>query len=348
MVMAEKHVSSISSDNSTQEWLLDPGAYLDDYLIVSHFTFAAIGIPLNVCVVGIFLGFRRLRSQRHFSWLGVGFSNIFLLVSHLLEALAAYSSSPIALQLCSCFLDLAFPCLLLNYFLSLLERHFCLKHSTWHKAKVSMGWIVTCQVGSFLILCLALKGRHLLEAFPFQWQMSPSDINVASSFIVAGFFMCIVAQAAVWTTSNQARFTFVIDTGTELRQINEPSKEKSVTTVEDEREATCEKVSSPFVHIGEKRISRLDLEAAHSLTISFVTLMIGTIPALVTLIFMAACIQATAPGVRPDCIHLVVTVYYLREFILAHSAILSPIIVVSRSREVRSALRDRGFRISLA
>lgn len=349
-----KGIETISG-NKSQTWLLDPALYLDNYLIASDFIFAGIGIPMNLCVIGIIVGFRRLRSQRNFSWLGIGFSNIFVLAAHFIEGLTAYLSSPLASQLCAWLLDLALPFLLLNYFVSLLERYLCLTHSNWYKLRVTNRLILGAQMGSFFIICLTMKGRHLIfGALPFQWHMSASDIDVMSTFILAGFILCLIAQATVWTVQHHqhsaagpvARISFqqVI-----IYRKGETSSNSIIVSNEEEQpkketiNSSDDQQQHPFVRIGQDRVSRLDVEASRTITISFVTLLMATTPAVVMLIIMTACVHYNLPEASADCTRIVVFIYYLREFILAHCSIASPVIFVCRSRDIRTALRDRGI-----
>ena len=320
-------------NNSTdpQPWVLDPAVHLDNLLIAGDFFFGAVGIPLNVCVAGFIIVFRRLHSPRHFTLLGILFSNAFLLAAHMVEGVAACWSpaKSLASWLCSWLLDLALPNLILNYFVSLIERQLCLKHFSWHKLNVTNRWILLAQVGSFLILTAALKGHHLLAfgALPFQWEMNQTNINVMSSSIVIGFLVSLAAQLAVWTISSRAHAPRV--------EVISLQQFHVATGVDHE---TSNSDDNPFVFIGDERVSRQDLETSRNVTISFLTLLASTAPALISLIFLAICINDNQAAT--SCTWLIRLVYYLRGFILTHTSLVSPL-VVSRSRDIRATLSDR-------
>ena len=168
--MIENKSAFSNSSLQSDKWLLDPSLYFDDFLSMFHLMCAGIGIPLNFGVAIIIVGSRRLRSHRTVTWLGVGFSNIFLLTFHGLEVLAVHWPKSVASQICSSIHDLIFPTLVLGSFLYLLERQLCLKFSSWYKSHATSYWyVVAGQIGSFVILLLAIKGRLLFGAEPFQW-----------------------------------------------------------------------------------------------------------------------------------------------------------------------------------
>ena len=316
-----------------KQWLMDPTLYLDDYLSVCHLVCAAIGLPLNLSIMTAVIGYQRLRCQRCFSWLGIGFSNLFILVYYLTEFLSARWPSPITDELCALFNGLPCPVLLLNYFLSFIERRLCLKYSNWYKHRVNNKWILIAQIGSFLFLFLAFKGRHLFGAAPLRWQWSFPELKVFCGFFLGGFVLCLAGGAAVLTISSRPYPSIMADFEMTMMRI---------TTVNGESDSDHRpSFDNPFVQIGEERVSKLDLEAARSLTISGVTLLLAASPALVALILLAECIQYGSPEELSGCSQWAKCFYYLRELLPVHCSFVSPIVFVVYSRDIRGALRDK-------
>ena len=58
--------------------------YMDDYLRASY-RFSAIGIPLNLAVIFLIVGLKLLHLHCIFTWLGVFFANLSLLLCHFFE-----------------------------------------------------------------------------------------------------------------------------------------------------------------------------------------------------------------------------------------------------------------------
>lgn len=106
-----------SKDNSSHQWLMDSAVYLSDYLAIYHSITSIVGIALNVTVAGAIISWSRLHMQRNIMWLGVGFSNLLLLIFHLAEVLAVYwPISPVAADICAFISGLPNPALTLSWF----------------------------------------------------------------------------------------------------------------------------------------------------------------------------------------------------------------------------------------
>lgn len=325
----------ISNESSARKapFVLTPALYLDDYLSACHFVCALLGIPLNAWVMSTIVGYKRLHLHRTFIWLGVGFSNIFLLISHIAEFLAVQWPSPATDQLCAWFSGLPYLNLLVNSFLPLLERHLCLKHSTWYKRHMNSCWAITAwQTMSFLILVLIVKSRHFLAYLPLQWQLNMPDIKIMSSLVLAASVLCLVAQVAVWTISRRSYPSAATN------DISMTSRALRVGTMDEDPSQTESASISPFVCIEDERISRLDLEVARAMTINTATLLSFFAPALTVLAFLFICLSSAS---HQDCTREAQALYYARELISIPCFFISPVFFVVSSRAFRSALRDK-------
>lgn len=330
-----------------EQWLLDPALYLDEYLVMSHLVCALVGIPANLLVAAVVLGWERLHLQRNFAWLGVLFSNVFVLAFNAAEVVAALWPSPVVGQICSLTNGLPCPALVLSYFFSLLDRHLCLKHAKWYKRHVTSCWtVLAAQLGSFVILCLVIKGRHLFGSAPIRWQSGPADLTVLGSCFLAGFVLCLAGQAAVWTTSRRDYPSAVADHRHHATSLaKDPAEEEEIDDDDDQQGPAR---SSPFVRIGEERISRLDLEAARTATTSVLIFMGFFIPSLISLALLVSCVhhqpgddEDVDGGEAADCSHWGRIFFRSRGIIPIHCASISPFILVILSRDVRAALRDK-------
>ena len=331
----ERKADEMPIDIGNSSWMLDPAIYLDSYLSISHLITALIGIPLNLIIAVIIIWSKNLRNARNFSWLGIGLSSIFLLLSNLSEFLAVHWPTPAIQSLCSSFQGLPYHSLLLNLFISLLERHLCLKFSRWHSKWVAGNcWIIPIvQIGSFAVLCMLIQGRHLFEAFPFQWQVNLPDLKVLSSFILASFILCWAGHATLWASSSRDYPPAqILDHSI---TINCCLSKHSCAVVEDDP-------NGPFVLIEGERVSQLDVEAARTITLSGFIILSSYIPSLVGLAYLAGCLGGMSESkVSNDCTLLVQIMYYQREIISIPCFFVIPIYFFVSSRDLRSAFRNR-------
>ena len=330
-------------NNSSQQpnWLMDPTVYLDEYLTGAHLIFGAIGIPSNLFVGGFIISLERLHTPRNLLWIGVGFSNLFILIFHILEVLTVQLSSSILGDFCAWIKHLPDLTLLLNAFLSLLERYLCVKHSAWYKSHITNKRILTGQVGVFLVLCLSFKNRHLFESVSVGWPSNLSDLNVVSSFTSIGIVLCFAIHMTVLFISIKSYPPmFNVDHHISLRRMGGNSPDDSqIMSLGDEE--IFNNISSPFVKIGEDRVSRMDLEGARLVSGSLLCMMLLSTPTVLLLVILDGCLQCGSQAELSDCTRLAQYFYYSLGLISAHCCFISPFCVVFFCREINSALKER-------
>ena len=317
------------SNFSHQNWLIDPAYYLNGYLSTVHLICAVIGIPLNLCVGAFVLALERLNTRRNFLWIGAGLSNLFLLAFNLLQVLAVQWSSPVVRAICVWFDGLPCLTLFLNSFLCLVERYLCVKHSAWYKLHVTNERIVAFQLGSFLVLGLAFKGRHLFGTEPPL--LTPSYLYLLSNFVAVGFVFCFASQMAVWIASLPNYPAAEFDHPISLR--------RSAGQFDDESDSSNS--LSPFVRIGKERVSRMDLRAACIVSGSCLSLLILSAPSFILLLILNG-----RPGSPEELLgrhSLVQSFFYCSGLISVHCCLISPLLVAIFSRDINSALRERMF-----
>lgn len=311
----------MSSNNSS--WQLVPSVYLDGYLRASHSICVSFGIPFNLCLAITIVYSERLHSQRNFNWLGTGFANVFVLVYHLMELLALEWPDSIASWICAWISGLPYPNLLVSYFFSSIERHLCLRCPAWYKRHVTNGWIITGQVGCLTILSLIIKGRHIFGASERQWKWTSFEFDLLFSFVLAGLVLCLIGQFAIWNTSCRSH--------------------PSVAGIRYPPLMYWGREFNPFVRIGEERISRLDLEAARTMSVISIILICILAPAVVTFFHLSGCLGADGILSEEDaanCSGWAQLMYYQREFVVVHCAFLSPAFFAVGNNNIRIAFRD--------
>lgn len=133
-------------DSNITVSLLNPVFFMDKYLASIHILFAALGVPFNLLVAGIIIFVKRLHSPRNFIWLGIGMSNIFILISFVLEVCFSKMDSSQSWFYFSKMSGLPFGSLIINFHLSLLKRYVSIHYHSWHKKNVTNQMIVASQI----------------------------------------------------------------------------------------------------------------------------------------------------------------------------------------------------------
>ena len=324
------------SNTSDNLWLLNPSVYLENCLSISHLLCIYLGIPYNIFVMTIVLFCRRFRSPRNFTWLGIGFSNVLILVYYLTESLAVSLESSVAGKICDLLFGLPQLSLVLNHSLSLLERYLSIKYSKWHKRRITNNcWIIPpVQLALFFVLFLISKGHHIFGFASLQWPPIQSDINQVITVLLFGVGICVAFQAALWTISNQnyPELPSVAPVEIALQPLESNGMEEESPSEEIGR------TQSPFVRIGGERISRLDLEAARSVNINGLLMALFVVPPLLGLVALARC--RSAMSLSLECAHLVAMSVYLREFVPTYCSFVSPTSFLSLNRDIRTFVKD--------
>ena len=192
--------STINNCSSERDQLI----HLDLFLSSSHIVLATVGLPLNALVAGFLICFRRLRYKpQNVIWLGVTLSNLFTLLTIVIELWFYYTNSVIACLLFVSVTGIAYSCLLYNLLLALLERFALIKRSLWHQKRVTVATTIITQVAGCTVLILLIKWPLIIgfDAFDCRMPMLQAQILVVITVLLV--FFCLVAQTVVYREAKQ-------------------------------------------------------------------------------------------------------------------------------------------------
>lgn len=172
---------------------------LDFFLSSSHIVLATVGLSLNFLVAGFLICFRRLRYKpQHVIWLGVTLSNLFTLLTIVIELWYYYTNSVIACLMFISVTGIAYSCLLYNLLLALLERFALIKRSLWHQKRVKVSSTIIMQVAGCTGLILLIKWPLItgFDSFDCQMPMLQAQILIVITILLVLF--CVVAHTLVY------------------------------------------------------------------------------------------------------------------------------------------------------
>ncbi len=182
------------ADNSTisaTTKLMIPVHHMDPYLSTIHIGFASIGIPMNLLVAGTIIFTGKLQAPQNIAWLGVGFSNIFVLTGFVVEVLAeARGENSFFMSLYHSTVGLTTASLILNLHLFLLERHLFVRCNSFYKKYVNNAGILAVQTICFVLISLILKGSILYQSFSQSFKRILNEMDVALA-LSSGFIATI-------------------------------------------------------------------------------------------------------------------------------------------------------------
>lgn len=338
---------SISETNSNDSISKEPSD-VPSFLPVAILCCASVGIPLNLLIASVIIVQRRLHKPRHVFWLGVTFSNLFALLTSLIEFAVFYSNSGSKIM-CWIFIILVgipYGTLLLNLLLGLIDRYIAITYPLWHKNRVTVSFIVTAQAVGLLVISIAFKVPYMIEGnlteLNCQEHQPHGKIIVLSLLSLVA--LCIGLQILIYY---RARKHFYNQREGQCQPASTSSRRMSIAARRNNQLSGIEEtsLSSPpngairqepdstfFVHVGSETISRLEIEAAWTLLAGVSSLCIFASPIFFVLLGAFYCSQ-----VYDDCRSVTWMIPYFRELILVHT-VYNPIIYIWRSREFTSAL----------
>ena len=360
-----------AADNSTSYAPVSHLIPMNKFVATINVICSVVGIPMNVLTAVFILLKRRLHQTRNILWLSVAFSNVFILLHQLVEFYAYQFKSEAAEKIFILVLGLPDTSLALNLFLSLVDRYVCIAHSSWYKRKVKTTWIISGQIGCFSILCVLTKGQYYLPFIPF-----PEELNsITNTKIVRIVGLIILLLCTVSPVFLYFKVKYYLDLGNDAgtpvsshirAQYNYKARQpqaKNMQTTEfmggetqeenslddfhrhraaaaslQNRQATK---SSFFIHVGNNKISRLDLKSARLAVENVSLFLVFFLPFYVALMFAISADCFSVNMVLQKCSPFLWTVTYTRVLVVFYT-IVSPIFCFTRSHDLSQALNRRG------
>ena len=341
---------------------------MDSFLAASNLVCNLIGLPLNLLTAAYIIFKRRLHKTRNILWLGVAFSNVLILLHHLVDAYVHHFQSETAKKIVSYTASLPLISLMLNFFISLVDRYACIVHSAWYKRNIKITWVISGQIGCFSIICLLMKGPLFIEIFVFSSQFTTAQLKITNIVGHTTLFLCVVGYILVnFKVKYYLRLEKNANMMRAIRSRAFTRKEQSTQTTEffgrepledslirfHHKETTApvqELVVTPspfFIHIGAQQISRRELEASRSALDSVTLFFLFALPFIVTFnltiyfdCFPAITATATFP-IDQHCSKYLWALAYTKGLMLIYP-VVNPILFTTRSRDLSQALSRSG------
>jgi len=276
--------------------------FMDNFLAGGHLVCALIGTPINLMIILFIVFCRRLRRQpRNIIWIGIGFSNIFILVVNILELSVFYS--PEATELCRVrffFNGMPAATLLMNYFFSLVERYLSMFHLLWYRHYVTVRLVSAIQLAAFVLLLFLMKSHYIFGLTEVKCTVvHPLDRTIYFIFTIIFLILVIFCQVTLYkmikkhleipgtnedqntnestnTTTNSGGAAAAASNIQQDVLIAAPERneetyippEEAVRALQVESNQATTKQNHQFVRIRDQMVSRLELEATRNVMLN--------------------------------------------------------------------------------
>ena len=249
----------------------------DVSLVILKMLCLIIGIPLNGIIIWIVLREPEMRTKsRHIFLIGITFSNFVAFVPAILEIVHFFQQSDL---LCRCFIFLmGLPdiFLLLNIFLSLLDRYLAIRDPLWHRLHVTVPRVVFWLVVGFAASTLGGKFVFIFQLVELRCEMKLAAVKTLGCILSVLFILCIVARVTVYL---QTRKLLLVD------HVQETNHMEMVVVHNDH--------SSPptwgTIHLNQRTLRRMEIEATRTLVAGVTSLFVLTFPMFVLFVAINIC-----------------------------------------------------------
>ena len=309
----------------------------------------AIGLPLNFLVAWVILQNHRLHNSRNAFWLGNIVCHLVTLLMGALEAILFMNPQReqpnVFCNIYALLVGSPYTNLLVSLLLATADRWIAISYPLRHRSHVTVFRVAVFLVSSWVLVLAAMTSPYWSGKFRLlSCSVHPEIMKwlTFSNFVLV--VIIIIAQVKVYTRTREY-FRF----GAHRPPVTAPSssdrQQQPVDAVVGEAVGSYFGSSSGssrnrlksdeyFVHLPDKTISRLELEASVTLLCGVASLCLFTLPlvSLYVAIFVGRMIGQSWVG------QIVALVPYARELLLLHP-VVSMLLYVFRSREFSCALR---------
>ena len=302
------------------------------FLATVRWVIIAIGLPLNILVAWVILRTRQLHNPRNAFWLGNVFCHSVTLLMGAFEAILIINPQQhpnIFCQIYALLVGSPYTNLLLSLLLATADRWIAISYPLRHRSHVTVFRVAVFLVSSWALVLIAMTSPYWSGKIQLPSCSVQPDVMkwvTFSHFVLV--VIIIIAQVKVYARACEY-FRFGAH-----RPPSSTDRRQPVDAVGSSSGSNRLQSDEYFVHLPDKTICRLELEASVTLCCGVASLCLFTLP--LALLFLAIFVCRTTGQSWSD--QIVTLVPYARELLLLH-AVVSPLLYVFRSREFSCAFR---------
>lgn len=281
----------------------------------------ASGLPIHILVAAVILRTRQLHNPRNTFWLGAIACHMATLLMGIYEILTVVRTirDDVFCRIYSLLVGSPYTSLLISLLLATADRWVAISHPLYHRKHITVFKVILCLIASWILVIITLTSPYWSGKIQLPTCSVHPDVMIwvtLSHFTIVA--LIIVAQVLVYLRARQY-FKF------KAHRLDQQQPNNSTVSL---------KPDEYFVHLPDKTISRLELEASVTLWCGVAMLCFFSLP--MTFLFLAVFVCRVAG--QENCDDIVDMIFYSRELLLWH-AVVGPLLYVLRSREFSSALR---------
>ncbi|XP_057368462.2 adenosine receptor A2b-like [Daphnia carinata] len=295
----------------------------------------ALGLPIHLLVAVVILRTRQLYNPRNAFWLGSIACHCASLIMGAYEYWAVVALTRPTGWVCriySLLVGYPYTILLVSLLLATADRWFAISSPIKHRRYVTVSAVAVCLVTAWILVFFFITSPYWLGKIKLLACSVNADIIkwvTLTHFIIIIFI--IMAQVAVFVrTRHCLRFK------AHHPSMKQPPVDFLYSSITSSTSTTLKR-EEYFVHLPNKTICRLELEASVTLFCGVATLCVCALPLALVFVTLIVC-KIGIDRLQCNEATIVALIPYARELLLLHS-VGSPVLYILRSREFSKAFR---------
>ena len=325
-----------SSSSISYDHFLDTVHYIDDFLCAWYITFAVIGIPLNLLLIGVIIFSKQLHLPRNFTWLGIGLSNVCLLAAYIVLTVSIrWGSSSSIRSFCTWLIALSIASQSLIFLIALLDRHIFMIYPKWHMSYVTIGRIMAVQMGSyFSVFLFGNVNLKIFGEFMSNFFCSGSFTMIGTT-IIGLFPLLLIGQLIIMKTKTQQHYPSI-----EVVHVKK--------NIFPKQKRNREYRKSYFLLINNQQVSPQEVETTKCIFLMGKIYLIFMVPRMILFAMVSLCVLiSSAPGSFSEsnvadahCFSFIKVFYYTSAFLCIDSGFVNPLSLLFFSHDLLAVFKS--------
>ena len=299
--------------------------------LITHIICCFVGLVLNLIIACEILRKRRLNSKpRNIFQLNLVLCNIFTTFTATVEIVYYFWPDDQVCLVFTAIVGVSYVAFFLNLLLSLIDRYLAISQPLWHRGKVTVSWVIFCQLFLTILFALIMKWIYVGGVAQVRCEIPVVAMVTFQVTILVLFISCVIVRIVVYSKTKRFIPRRSVSSSSSSRVSSSKSarinnrQQQHVELIEMNR-AT----DGLTVHVNDDSVAQLELEATRAFIANVTVLLLLPCPLLIFSFSYLICIPIYG---TEQCDNIIWLLPYFKELILFHAAV-HPAMILWRNKE---------------
>ena len=265
------------------------------YIISFEIFCFVIGLPLNLNMVWSIVTRETLNcSPRNMFVLGISVSSLAAFIQPMIEVIHFFAPSDLTCRVYAAVLSLPDCFLLMNIFLSLIDRYVALEYPLWHHSKMTVKMGVGVIIACFFLIIGLCKFVYIAQLVPLECKIVIIERMIMSWTLIVLFFLCLATRVMVYfQTKRILRKNYLLAVHVAPKKQANCCYSWLLKMCRHQNNRNLNdgpvQVQTEHPQLSEEAISRLEWDATKVLAFGVTSLLVLSFPLVAFFLFMFIC-----------------------------------------------------------